>query len=975
MAHRRRIPLHLQITALFALLIIVLGGSLSWYNYRKSSEMVLSTTEKLFRSYGNQLSLDFLRTYQPIVQTVNMLTLDAVASAWTLDDRLGQMPLLAKALEQRPQVLGLRIGYESGDAFVVRALDSAAMRNAFSAPDNARLMADNIQLDDLGRRAVERFFFDARQQLIRREPAGFSNEDPRQQPWYQDAIAGEAHVATAPYFFNRIRRVGITISNRTPDRTAVVAADIALDSLSDTISSINITPGSEVVLLDEGFNALAYRDPGKLVLLRDDQVVEVARLDSLGSRVLLAASQEVESGQRTFTLELGDELWHGQLYRLEPAAGIQFELLTLTPERELLGEALQMRSQSNLITGFILLLALPLSWLLARQIARPLRQLASQARRMRRFRFEAGKPVHSMIREIDDLNASMGMMRDTLKRFLGLLRSMSEETEFKHLIELITDETMNVSQAAGAAIYLVSEDESQLVPVSLKVAGTAVSPSLLPACDLNPANQLGRCLHQQDTLQQAVRPDAPHPMDVLRDALSLPAFSVIALPLLNRKGDPVGVLCLLYTDTDRRPVSDRLAFIETLSGFASITLESRRLIRMEKALLEAFVELIAGAIDAKSPHTAGHCQRVPELTEMLARAACNSQKPPFRDFSLSNEEWEELHIASWLHDCGKVTTPEYVVDKATKLETLYDRIHEIRTRFEVLKRDAEIRYWKARHAGEDEPGLRQALEHEWQTLDEEYAFVAECNLGGEYMSPDDQARLRRIAERTWLRTLDDSLGISWEERQRRGDAITTLPAEERLLADKPIHIIERGEADRIDPDNPWGFQLDTPEHLYNRGELYNLQIPAGTLTAEERYKINDHIVQTIIMLDKLPYPRHLRRVPEIAGGHHERMDGEGYPKRLLGKDMSLSARIMAIADIFEALTASDRPYKEPKPLSEALAIMVKMRDRGHLDGDLLRLFLESGTYLEYARRYLTPSQIDTIDIEQLLDGQAVALHG
>jgi len=358
---------------------------------------------------------------------------------------------------------------------------------------------------------------------------------------------------------------------------------------------------------------------------------------------------------------------------------------------------------------------------------------------------------------------------------------------------------------------------------------------------------------------------------------------------------------------------------------------------------------------------------VPTLTKMLAQAACDSDEPAFRDFSLSREEWEELHIASWLHDCGKVTTPEYVVDKATKLETLYDRIHEIRTRFEVLKRDAEIRFWKALHGGGDESQLRAELERELQTLDAEFAFVAECNLGSERMDAADQARLRHIAERTWLRTLDDRLGTSWEERQRRGDDVEQLPVEEKLLADKPAHIIARGDADRIDPDNPWGFRLETPEHLYNRGELYNLQISAGTLTAEERYKINDHIVQTIIMLNKLPYPRHLRRVPEIAGGHHERMDGQGYPKQLHGHEMSLAARMMAIADVFEALTASDRPYKQPKPLSEAIAIMIGMGNRGHLDPDLLRLFLQSGTCARYAERYLDPAQIDTLDTAALLD--------
>jgi hypothetical protein len=310
-----------------------------------------------------------------------------------------------------------------------------------------------------------------------------------------------------------------------------------------------------------------------------------------------------------------------------------------------------------------------------------------------------------------------------------------------------------------------------------------------------------------------------------------------------------------------------------------------------------------------------------------------------------------------------VTTPEYVVDKATKLETIYDRIHEVRMRFEVLKRDAEIACLKAIAAGGDERALRAALERELKTLDEEFAFIAACNEGGEFMAPEKIARLKTIAARTWQRTLDDRLGVSWDEAKRMARTpAAPLPATETLLADKPGHIIEREAKDLMPDDNPWGFKLKVPEHLYNRGELYNLSIARGTLTEEERFKINDHIVQTIIMLTKLPFPKHLKSVAELAGGHHEKMDGTGYPKRLARGDMSVQARIMAIADIFEALTATDRPYKKGKMLSEAIKIMSFMKKDQHIDPELFDLFLSSGVYLDYARRYLEPRFIDTVDV-------------
>jgi hypothetical protein len=346
---------------------------------------------------------------------------------------------------------------------------------------------------------------------------------------------------------------------------------------------------------------------------------------------------------------------------------------------------------------------------------------------------------------------------------------------------------------------------------------------------------------------------------------------------------------------------------------------------------------------------------------MLAQAACDADRGPFKDFSLSEDQWREVHVASWLHDCGKMTTPEFVVDKATKLETICDRLHEIRMRFEVIKRDRHIAALQAIVDGA-QPGLAQAeLARQLAQLDADFAFIASCNEGAERMAPEDMQRVREIAKYTWWRTLDDRLGIGWEERERKNKLpARTLPVEEPLLADRIDHRIERRPEDKLEPDNIWGFKVQMPELLYNRGEIYNLCIERGTLTAEERYKINEHIVQTIIMLNGLPFPRHLANVPEIAGGHHEKMNGNGYPKRLKRDEMSPVARMMAVADIFEALTAADRPYKKGKKLSEAIAIMIRMKNEDHIDPDVFDLFFNSGIYLRYARKYMDAELIDTV---------------
>jgi HD-GYP domain-containing protein (c-di-GMP phosphodiesterase class II) len=203
------------------------------------------------------------------------------------------------------------------------------------------------------------------------------------------------------------------------------------------------------------------------------------------------------------------------------------------------------------------------------------------------------------------------------------------------------------------------------------------------------------------------------------------------------------------------------------------------------------------------------------------------------------------------------------------------------------------------------------------------------------------------------------VGLSEEERYRKGPSLP-LPVEEKLLADKPEHRIERPASQIVPNDNPWGFRLEVPAYLYDQGEVHNLSVRRGTITPEERYKIKEHIIQTTLMLEKLPFPDTIKRVPEIAVNHHESVDGQGYPRRLTGMQMSVEAKIMAIADIFEALTAADRPYKKGKMLSETLDIMRRMSETGHIDRDLFNLFVRSEVYLRYAREFMKPEQIDHV---------------
>ena len=318
-----------------------------------------------------------------------------------------------------------------------------------------------------------------------------------------------------------------------------------------------------------------------------------------------------------------------------------------------------------------------------------------------------------------------------------------------------------------------------------------------------------------------------------------------------------------------------------------------------------------------------------------------------------------------MHDCGKITTPEHIIDKGTKLETIYNRIHEIRMRFEVLWRDAEIDYLQQKaEPGADTAALSRQKEEKQQQLREDFAFIANANVGGEFISEADVARLHELADITWQRYFDDQLGLSSGEISRLQEASAPLPATEHLLSDRPEHLIERMHDTDFDPQ--FGIKMEVPKYLYNLGELHNLAISRGTLSAEDRFKINEHIISTIKMLESLPFPEELQRVPRYASTHHETMKGTGYPRKLTGDQLSIPERIMVLADIYEALTAADRPYKKAKPVSVALDILYKMVQNDHIDVEVFELFLTSGVYLDYARRFLPETQIDEIDISQYL---------
>ena len=540
-----------------------------------------------------------------------------------------------------------------------------------------------------------------------------------------------------------------------------------------------------------------------------------------------------------------------------------------------------------------------------------------------------------------NLRGYIDSLQNQISNMSAIGLALSKEKDMDKLLEMILLEAKRISNADGGTLYMMTDDQrlkfSIMITDSLNIHMGGTSGKEIPFYPVKLYMDDGQPNKTMIAANAGLTGDTINIPDAYKakgfDFTGTKAFdektgyrskSFLTVPLKNHEDEIIGVLQLLNAQDIKTkkviPFSGNVQkSVEALSSQAAVAITNKNLIKDLEVLFESFIKLIASAIDAKSPYTGGHCSRVPEITMMLAESVNEINDGPFAGIQFTDKEMYELKIAAWLHDCGKVATPEAVVDKGTKLETIYDRIHTVATRFEVLKRDEEIKYLKKQLKIQKDDSLienqkKEALKKA-RTLylkrikqqEDDKSFIEESNVGGEFLSQDRKDRVNKIASYRWK-------------------------------------------------DN------GSPKPFFSEDEIYILCISRGTLTPEERKIINDHIVVTIDMLEQLPYPKHLRNVPEFAGGHHEKLDGTGYPKGLNHSEMSVQAKIMAIADIFEALTARDRPYKKGKTLSQAMRILGFMKNDAHIDTELFEVFVKEKIYLKYAESFLDPEQIDEVEL-------------
>ncbi|NQZ50801.1 MAG: HD domain-containing protein [Moritella sp.] len=957
----------------FSTFLFITISVLITVSYNRMSQIAQDATSQQFQRYVHDIYTSVSYKYKPITQYFNYLS---TSSDWN-NDKVSEISLikaidLVRYLAKDTLTNAIYMGFPSGDLLSAHKLGSKTKKYYDDAPENANFVIETLEYQQTDANKLTRVYLSNNFKIIDTTVTLNDSLNIFEQDWYKIGLQSPNLVPTPIYKDLRTNEDSLTLVQKHQFSDVIIATDLNISTIVNSLKASELSNDAIRVIFGDKGQFVIYHKNNSLF----SNVSDAANNDDMGNLLQKTKFKKIISANlnknKLFTFNFKGEEWLAQTHNISIIQNNNARLLIAVPKNSILGPSKKMLQDTMLILVSVGVLFIPLSWLFARVLTRPLRNISAQIKQVTALDVsETATITVSRVKEISDLQLSTTKMRKTLDDFLRLLTMLSNEQDIHSLLKKTCSKASLMLEADSAFVYLKSEeDDSILEPFILHTQDNNINADVTLCPHLStqwPYEKLRNNANVKDIQFNLI-----HPM--LKPALVKAGIHpensnvyTLTIPLVDRNGNILGLLGFSYSEClGGDELTHVMGVAKTLSDFVSLSFESQNLIFKQKELLNSFIKLIAGAIDTKSPYTGAHCQRVPELASMLADAACQSTQKQFRKFNLDAKGWEQLNIAAWLHDCGKVTTPEYVIDKATKLETIYNRINEVRMRFEVLIRDAQIQALTAISQGDDAKQTDHILVEKIQQIEADFAFIANCNLGENFIDDNMKTRIEAISQQTWLRFLDDELGISPAElAQKNRTSPITLPIMEPVLSDRTEHMVSHID-NSLELEAHLRFNMKRPLHRNNLGELHNLMIQRGTINTEERYIINHHVIQTITMLEQLPLPPHLSRVPEIAGGHHEQLSGRGYPRGLQEEDISLEARILAIADVFEALTASDRPYKTAKSLSQSIKILSLMSKDRHLDSDLFKLFLSSGIYLEYAHKYLQPEQIDNVDISEYL---------
>ncbi len=952
---KRSYPLHVHITVMFIILVIAISSVQIWIASSTTDKVLLKANDNIFDLTISETKQRLYSHFGPTLGLLEAYSYGDYQALTSSRHQAGKESSLLSLLKGNANIQSYKVVYPNGDWF-----------GAYREINRAVGLLETAQQEEFTvyHFESERGVLDQKrynQQLVMKTSSKMENAnyDPRDYDWFHQAQQSVTQMSK-PYQLSYFGKNGITLY-RGAENGVVISADVLLEQVSYVMAPKEVVHTSLKLLFDDQGYIYAHNDPLVFEMAPAFRSSSPLKLSDI-KHPLITHIPHIESGHSAFQrINFQGNEWIVKLERIESPSGYLMNLLLAIKSEDLLLDAHSIAADSIVVSLFALLLALPSIYYLSQWVSKPIRSATAKAKSIQHFDFKNHFAPESNVTEITELSQALNATQDTIGRFLSITNVIAKEQDLDELQGMVCREIADATLANSTYLYLLSEDGRGLDPqfIWFRTKGY-IDVSEVVSIPLD--DEL-----LTDEVETFFSKKQPLVIKYNEARSYIPRISakdnLLFVPLINRTNEVVGALALGFDEKHKNNVLlDNLDLIKTLAGYVAIAIEARSMLHDQKQLLDSFIKVMAGAIDTKSPYTGNHCQRVPEFTKLLTRAAHESQQPEYKHFCMTDDKWEELNIAAWLHDCGKVTTPEHVIDKSTKLETIYNRIHEIRTRFEVIKRDIELNVYRSRFDDQLSMEDQQHISKECSRLDLEYQLVAKANSGNQSLTVEEVSLLERIGQRTWLRTLDDKIGLSQNERALRGDQPFTQPVLEKLLMNANYHLIPWQRT----PNQEQRYRLKPTPQQNNLGELYNLTISRGTLNSEERYTIKSHVIETNRMLEQLPFPKHLAEVAKLASTHHETMDGTGYPWGLVKEQIPLQARAMAIADIFEALTSPDRPYKVAKTLSQTLKIMAKMAKNQKIDESLFRLLLTSGTYRQYAQTSLHHAQVDDIDVDQFI---------
>ncbi|MES2531568.1 MAG: metal-dependent phosphohydrolase, partial [Pseudomonadota bacterium] len=651
--------------------MLLLGITVVVLGQIAARQTVLMTTAERLQDAGRLITEQTGRMLEPARATLLQMSFDPLTSATDLDARLQRAFVLIEPLAANKLLSSLYIGQANGDFLLARRLDSAAVRALVAAPAGAAFLLQSVSggvHGQPGARAGEYIFYDTALRVIARSNRPDYRFDPRGRPWYRDAMATSTAVLSRPYVFFTTEQVGVSLSQRSRDGGAVVSVDVVLDDLAAHLAGMRFTRGTEIALIDADRKVLAYPDMGRVLLREASDRFGFRTIDMLGVDSLRRLSAlPAATGQRTreasrFESDGVDWIGIATPFRFGSIDGM--ELLVAAPVDEL---AVALNGQQAHMLQIILLVAivlLPFGWWAGKRIGQSMDQLIERARRIGRFDLGPQGPMPATwVREVGELASVMDGMVDTIDHFLQIGQQLATDTDMERMLGTVLQQVVETTRCDAGAVYLWHHAEDTMVRAAQ--AGTALNG--LPV---------------RMTRGSAARAER-------WTVEAAPGQRQVELALRGRNGQLQGLLVLQHSDDLAHAAASFGEFTERLSGMLAVSIETRQLVDAQQKLLDAVIRLMADAIDAKSPYTGGHCERVPELAMRMVERMHDDTDGPYRDFAMTADERYAFYLGAWLHDCGKVTSPEHIVDKATKLELIYNRIHEVRMRFEVLWRDAE----------------------------------------------------------------------------------------------------------------------------------------------------------------------------------------------------------------------------------------------------------------------------------------------